>query len=137
MSPRTILIVEDNDDFFEALMMCLEGAFEGGIRPIWAKNSSVAMEILRSVRVDAVITDYHLSPGTSEPLLDFLAEGGVFLGLSFTKVICMSSYAQAVGGFKTAVREGASFVSKSDPQFAGKIVEQVRERLISAITAAA
>jgi CheY-like chemotaxis protein len=130
MSPScTILILEDNPDFLELVMMSLEELAGGGIRMIGVSDSAEAVRVLETTPVDLVITDYHQPPGNAEPLLRFVAENGGLSRLRFSQVICMSSHTHAVGGFKTAVQAGATFLSKGDSQFTSKIVAQARMRL--------
>lgn len=127
---RTILVLEDECDFFELIKEFLEGAGLG-VRSIWAKDSSEAVEVLATTKVDAVVTDYHQPPGNAEPLLRYITEDGGLSQLDLSRVICMSAHKQPVGGFKSAINAGASFLHKCEPQFASKLVAQVRQRFAS------
>lgn len=125
-----ILVLEDDADFFEVLMMSLELEIDmKGVRLVWAKDSSVAVEVLESTKVDLVITDYHQPRGNAEPLLRSIAEGKGKGRIPFTQVVCMSGNDRPVGGFAEAVKSGAVFLRKTDPEFARKIAARVRKCL--------
>jgi CheY-like chemotaxis protein len=56
-----ILIVDDDPDIVESLVMVLEGSLQG-VRVLSAGSGAEALEILRSVPVQVIVTDYKM-PG--------------------------------------------------------------------------
>lgn len=68
--PRTILVVDDEEDARQSLRDTLERGLRG-VRVLTAASAAEGLAVLRSEPVDLVVSDYRM-PGTNG--LDFLLE---------------------------------------------------------------
>jgi CheY-like chemotaxis protein len=76
VNPKTILLVDDEQTFLEALDDALS---HEGHRVLKARDVSTALEILRSERIDLVTIDIMLSPGAKLEGSVTSQEAGVYL----------------------------------------------------------
>jgi CheY-like chemotaxis protein len=70
-SPKTVLVVDDDDTLREAIVFDFQ---RRGYRTLSAENGADAFELVKSEKIDVVITDMRMPKGTGVELLDWIKE---------------------------------------------------------------
>jgi two-component system chemotaxis response regulator CheY len=70
---RQILLVEDNETYRDLVKRLLEQSFAGSVHVLTASNGREALEIIESLVVDFVITDYGMPEMDGGQLVEALA----------------------------------------------------------------
>ena len=112
---KRLLVVDDNTEYLQFLSSVLSGDFD----TIKATGVKDALNILQTITVDAICSDFNMRDGTGLDLLEDIRQRGISVPF-----LLMSGYDDCLLEQKTKLCGGV-FCSKTDCDLIGKIKELI------------